>query len=82
MMLKGCFRQVGFSFSQKLDKAFSFLSMIFKVYLDYYLVYHIVAKPTFEAIINIDGSVLPPARSMYFLLRSLGFKNMWYGEKP
>lgn len=50
--------------------------------MDYYLVYHVVTKPRFEATINIVGSVVPPAGSMYFLLRSLGFKNMWYGVKP
>lgn len=50
--------------------------MIAKVYLDYYLAYHVVTKPRFEAIIHIVGSVVPPAGSMYFFLRSRGFKNM------
>lgn len=67
---------MGFFFLKKLDKVFSFLSMIFKVYLDYYLVYYIVVKLIFEVIINIDGLVLFFVRSMYFLLRLLGFKNM------
>lgn len=74
-MSRGCSEQEGFSFSMKLDRAFSFLRMIPKVHLDYYLVYHIVTEPRFEAIINIAGSVVPPAGSVYFLLSSLGFKN-------
>ena len=54
--------------------------MISKVYWIYFLVYHIVTKPRFETIINIVDSILPPTGNVNFLLKSLGFKNLRYGE--
>lgn len=59
MMPNGGFKQVGFSFL-RIMKTFTFLHTILKVYLDCYLVYHMVTKLRFEAIISIVSSVLSP----------------------